>query len=111
MVAWLDKLKTALLWGEVGLYCFCCLIIHFVDSWGIPFAHKVFEVFGVCIQNVLQIQSRYRCGKDGIGFVMIHNKKTDIAIQGHEGKDTGAVVTHNAGILVGKCSNTENVGD
>ncbi len=53
----------------------------------------------------------YRCGKDGVGFVMIHNKKTDIAIQGHEGKGPGAVVMHDAGILVRKCSETGNVGN
>jgi hypothetical protein len=42
---------------------------------------------------------------------MIHNEKTDIAIQGHEGKVSGAVVIHDAGILVGKGSKTENVGN
>jgi hypothetical protein len=31
---------------------------------------------------------------------MIQNKKTDIAIQGHEGKVPGAVVIHNAIFLL-----------
>jgi hypothetical protein len=45
MVARLDKLETALLWGKVEFYCLCCLIVHHVDFWGVPFAHKVFKVF------------------------------------------------------------------
>jgi hypothetical protein len=38
---------------------------------------------------------------------MRHNNKTDIAIQGHKGKVSGAVVIHNAGIFVNKGSKTE----
>jgi hypothetical protein len=32
-----------------------------------------------------------------------------MVVLGHEGKVTSAVLIHNAGILVGKCSKTENV--
>jgi hypothetical protein len=63
MVAWLNKLEATLLWGKVGFYCLCCLIIHYIDFWGIPFAHKEFEVFCVCVKNYLQIQSRYCVAK------------------------------------------------
>ena len=44
-----DELEAALLWGEVGFYCFCCLIVHDVNVWGEPFADEIFKVLFVCL--------------------------------------------------------------
>ncbi len=49
VIAGLDKLEATLLWGKVRFDCFCCLIVHDVDFWGVPFAHKKFEVLFVCV--------------------------------------------------------------
>ncbi len=49
VIAGFDKLEATLLWGKVQFDCFCCLIVHDVDFWGVPFAYKKFEVLCVCI--------------------------------------------------------------
>jgi hypothetical protein len=40
-----DKLEATLLWGKVQLNCFCCLFVHDVDFWDVPFVCKKFKVF------------------------------------------------------------------
>jgi hypothetical protein len=49
VIAGADKLEATLLWGKVQFDCFCCLIVHNVDFWSVPFAYKKFEVLFVCI--------------------------------------------------------------
>jgi hypothetical protein len=45
VIAVFDKLEVTLLWDKVQFDCFCCLIVHDVDFWGVPFAYKKFKVF------------------------------------------------------------------
>jgi hypothetical protein len=49
VIARFDKLEATLLWAKVRFDCFCHLIVHDVDLWGVPFAHKKFEVLFVCV--------------------------------------------------------------
>ncbi len=49
VIARFNVLEVILLWRKVRFDCFCCLIVHDVDFWGVPFAHKKFEVLFVCI--------------------------------------------------------------
>jgi hypothetical protein len=55
VIARFDELEVALLWGKVQLDCFCCLIVHDTDFWGVPFAHKKFKVLFVCVKDTLRI--------------------------------------------------------
>ncbi len=49
VIAGFDKLEATLLWGKVPFDCFCCLIIHDVDFWGVPLSYKKFKVLFVCV--------------------------------------------------------------
>jgi hypothetical protein len=49
VIAGLDELEATLLWGKVRFDCFCCLIVHNIDFWGVPFAYKKLNVLFVCI--------------------------------------------------------------
>jgi hypothetical protein len=49
MIAGFDELEATLLWSKVCFDCFCCLIVHDVNFWGVPFAHKKFEVLFLCV--------------------------------------------------------------
>jgi hypothetical protein len=49
VIAGFNDLEATLLWGTVRFDCFCCLIVHDVDFWGVPFAYKKFEVLFVCV--------------------------------------------------------------
>ncbi len=49
VIAGFDELEATLLWGKVRFDCFCCLIVHDVDCWGVPFAYKKFKVLFVCV--------------------------------------------------------------
>ncbi len=49
VIAGFNKLEATLLWGKVRFDCFCCLIVHDIDFWGVPLAYKKFEVLFVCV--------------------------------------------------------------
>ncbi len=49
VIARFNELEVTLLWGKVRFDCFCCLIVHDVDFWGVPIAHKKFKVLCVCV--------------------------------------------------------------
>ena len=53
VIAGFNELQLAFLGDKVQFYCPCCLIIHHIYFWFVPFAHKILQVFLVCCQNVL----------------------------------------------------------
>ncbi len=106
-----NKLKATLLWGKVSLDRFCGLIVHYVDFGGVSFADKIFKVFLVRTQYVVRIEARDGCCENGIGFVVVHHKETNIAIEGHEWEGPCAVVVYHACVLVGEGAKTKKVCD
>jgi hypothetical protein len=84
VVARFDQLELTLLWGEIRFDCFCCLIVHDIKFWVVPFANQEFKVLFVCIQYALRVEARDWRGEDGVGFVVVHHEETDVTIEGHE---------------------------
>ncbi len=109
MVMQFNKLEADLLRGEVSLDHFCCLIIYYIYLWFITFACEIFVVFSVCGKNACVIETWDGSCKDGVCFVVIHHKKTDISIEEHERKFAGAVVINDSGGFVSKCTKTEYI--
>ncbi len=111
MIMGLNELEADLLWGEVGLDHFCSLIVHHVQFWLVTTIFKVFKILLVCFQDAARVKTRDRSGKNGVCFIMIHYKQTDVAIKCHEGELAGAVIVYDARNFIGKCSKAEDVGD
>jgi hypothetical protein len=67
VIAGFDKLEATLLWGKVQFDCFCCLIVHDVDFWGVPFARKKFKV--LLYASRILCESRPGMGVANMAFV------------------------------------------
>jgi hypothetical protein len=109
MVVRFDELEADLLRSEVSLDHFCCLIIHYIYLWFVTFAGEIFKVFSVREKNAGVIQTWDGSCKDGICFVVIHHKKTDVSIKGHERKSASVVVINNSSDFVCKRIKTEYI--
>jgi hypothetical protein len=109
MVMQFNELEADLLRSEVSLDHFCCLIIYYIYLWFVTFAGEIFEVFSVCGKNAGVIKTWDGNCKDGVCFVVIHHKKTDVSIKGHERRFAGTVVINDSGGFVYECTKTEYI--
>ncbi len=48
--------------------------------------------------------------KNGVSFVMVHCKKTYIAIKGHEQEITRAIIVYDTRVFVHECSKAKDIG-
>ena len=77
----------------------------------VPFANQEFKVLFVCIQYALRVEAGDWRGEDDIGFIVVHHEETDVTTEGHEREVPCAIILHDAGIFVGKGTETKHIGD
>ena len=111
---WIAPLAAFMLWlcgltnwslqffGEELLDVLCCLIIHHIYFWLVPFSFYQFEMSFVYLKNTLVIQVGNWNSKDSIcfSFIVIHHKETHTSIQWHEWEVARQVVIHDTGHLL-----------
>ena len=107
-VVWFDELYITFHFGEKLFDVICCLIVHHVHLNFEPLCFEHFESLLVGFEYYGISEAGDWCGKDAVGFVVVHDEGAHALVQLDKWEVAGHVVVHDSGPLVGKCTKAEN---
>ena len=89
----------------------CGLVVHDIELDPEPFCGEFVELLFVCLKNGNVVESCDWYGKDGVGFIMLHDQEAYTSIQQHEWEVPSEIIAHDPTLFVHECSKTKHVCD